>query len=823
MKTPCQIAAKLFHLVLRAALWSGIARAAAQTVSYSGGTLVENFDSLGATGTNTPPGWFAGWAGPGTTFTTNVAVSNGSVAPNQVAGWNFGTTAAADRALGLIATGSGTPTPPGTNRFLEVRIRNATTNSISAFQVRYDGEEWRTGSSSSQVNVNVLQFSTDGVNFTGLGAVFQFSQPVFTPVSTALDGNAAANRVTNIGGIYALSPPVPSNGVIYLRWFDLNDPSTDPGLALDNFSFASSPIAILTPPQALAVLPGSNAVFTVTTVSPAAFNYQWRRDGLLLTNSAQITGATSATMTISNVQAADLGGYTVTASNTFGVLVSAPAGLSFTAPSFHWVRQATGAGALNESGDGVAMDGATHLYVSGNFSTSANFGTTNVTASGSGIFLARYTAAGALEWVRTATSSTAGGEAHNVAVDPLGNCYLTGSFMGTTSFGASNVVSAGGSDVFLAKYDRAGTLLWITRQGAGFNDSGRGAVADGTNGCFITGILQTSSDANTARDIFFTRYNAAGVAQWHQVPVGSGSDAGLAAATDVERNAYFTGWFTGTVNFGPTNLTAAGSLRDMFIAKFNLAGTLLWITQVGGVNADEGKGIGVDTNGHVYVGGSLDLNFNGSSNAERLRVLKLSGNGTLLWQRDLPAEFYYFDFSSVTDLGGHTWIFAGLHGDGVISGVPVSATGAYDGLVAKYDSTGTLLWLKQIGGTGSAIGHRVAADVSGHAYLTGEFDGAASFGGTNLTGVGGTDFFLARLGSETLVAPRLALISSNGLATVEVTGAPGAWLQIETAPTLTNAGWNVLTNVILPASPSRWSDANSLSYTQRFYRARLVP
>ncbi len=798
----------------------GLARA--QTVSYTGGTIVENFDSMGASGTNTPPGWFVGWTGPGVAFTTNVTASTGSTAPNQVAAWNFGPAAAADRALGLIATGSGTPAPPGTNRFLEVRLRNSTTNAITAINVHYDGEEWRTGSSASQVNMNVLQFSADGVNFVSLGAAFQLTQPIFTPVSTALDGNAAANRITNIGGIYALPASVATGGVIYLRWFDLNDPSTDPGLAMDNFSFASSPIAIVTQPQTLAVPPGSNATFTVTTASPVAFNHQWRRDGVLLTNNTRVTGATTATLNISNVQPADLGSYTVTVSNALGVLVSAPAGLSFTAPPFQWVRQSTGVGALNESGDGVAMDGATHLYVSGNFETGANFGGTNVTAAGSGIFLARYTAGGALEWVRTGTSSTTGGEAHSVAVDPLGNCYLTGSFMGTTSFGASNLVSAGGSDVFLAKYDRAGTLLWVTRQGASFNDSGRGLVADGTNGCFVTGILQTSSDANTARDIFFARCNAAGAVQWQQVPAGPGSDAGLAAATDAERNAYFTGWFTGTVNFGSTNLAAAGSLRDMFIAKFNLAGTLLWITQVGGVNADEGKGIGVDTNGNVYVGGSLNLNFNGSNNAERLRVAKFSSTGALLWQRDLLAEFYFFDFSSVTDLGGHTWIFAGLHGEGVISGVPVSAAGSYDGLVAKYDSTGALLWVQQIGGSGSAIGHRVAADVSGHCYLTGEFNGAASFGGTNLTSAGGTDFFLARLGSESITPPRLALNSSNGIATVEVTGAPGDWLHIETSSALPG-GWNVLTNVILPENPARWSDASSLNQTQRFYRARLVP
>ena len=55
-----------------------------------------------------------------------------------------------------------------------------------------------------------------------------------------------------------------------------------------------------------------------------------------------------------------------------------------------------------------------------------------------------------------------------------------------------------------------------------------------------------------------------------------------------------------------------------------------------------------------------------------------------------------------------------------------------------------------------------------------------------------------------------------------MTGAPGAWLQIETTSALPG-GWSVLTNVILPASPPRWSDVGSLSQTQRFYRARLTP
>ena len=94
----------LRYLALAAALGLGALaprHAAGQTISYTGGTLTENFDNLGPTGTNTPPGWFVGYADP--TNLTDLAVNDGSVAPNQTAGWNFGTNDANDRALQTFA------------------------------------------------------------------------------------------------------------------------------------------------------------------------------------------------------------------------------------------------------------------------------------------------------------------------------------------------------------------------------------------------------------------------------------------------------------------------------------------------------------------------------------------------------------------------------------------------------------------------------------------------------------------------------------------------------------------------------------------------
>src|SRR4051812_22638420 len=114
----------------------------AQVVSYTGGILVENFDSMGPTGVMTPNGWFVGSnATPSSVaYTTTVSINDGNIAPQaSVRGWNLGPGGAGDRALG---TG-----PTITNRYTEVRIVNNSRASLTSINVLYDGEEWRTGSS----------------------------------------------------------------------------------------------------------------------------------------------------------------------------------------------------------------------------------------------------------------------------------------------------------------------------------------------------------------------------------------------------------------------------------------------------------------------------------------------------------------------------------------------------------------------------------------------------------------------------------------------------------------------------------------------------
>ena len=116
----------------------------------------------------------------------------------------------------------------------QVGFTNATGNSLLGFTLSYTGEQWRNGGSGI-VNTLVMQVSTDGTNFTTIGSGFNFASPINSTTSGALDGNAAANRTTGIGGSYTLGAPI-GTGTVYLRWADGDDKGSDDGLAIDDFA-----------------------------------------------------------------------------------------------------------------------------------------------------------------------------------------------------------------------------------------------------------------------------------------------------------------------------------------------------------------------------------------------------------------------------------------------------------------------------------------------------------------------------------------------------------------------------------------------------------
>jgi hypothetical protein len=220
------------------------------------------------------------------------------------------------------------------------------------------------------------------------------------------------------------------------------------------------------------------------------------------------------------------------------------------------------------------VDASGNVFATGYFAGTVNFGGGNlVSAGGSDIFVAKYNAAGVHLWSQ-GFGGTGDDYGASVALDVSGNVLVTGNFDGTVNFGGGNRVSAGGSDIFVAKYNAAGVNLWSQGFGGAGYDVGSCVAVDASGDVFVTGYFEGSADlggGNLASagdiDIFVAKYNAAGVHHMSQRFGSTGSDFGNSVAADMSDNIFVTGSFQGTVNFGGGNRVSAGGY-DIFIAKY---------------------------------------------------------------------------------------------------------------------------------------------------------------------------------------------------------------------------------------------------------------
>jgi Beta-propeller repeat len=116
-------------------------------------------------------------------------------------------------------------------------------------------------------------------------------------------------------------------------------------------------------------------------------------------------------------------------------------------------------------------------------------------------------------WTGTKQLGTAGLDfGYGVAVDSSGNVYVTG----YTEGGLDGNTSAGNFDIFLVKYDSAGTKQWTRQLGTTEWDVGSGVAVDSSGNAYVTGYTPGGLDGNTSaggEDIFLVKYDSNGVKQ----------------------------------------------------------------------------------------------------------------------------------------------------------------------------------------------------------------------------------------------------------------------------------------------------------------------
>ena len=359
-------------------------------------------------------------------------------------------------------------------------------------------------------------------------------------------------------------------------------------------------------------------------------------------------------------------------------------------------------------GNSICTDAAGNVLVAGAFGNTITFGSvtlTNSTSSSSDLFIVKYDTNGNVLWAKSAQGAIS---RCSITVDLSGNAFVTGTFRSPTLvIGSTTLTNSGNSRIFLAKYDTNGNVLWAKSAGGTNFDYSYSVSADISGNAFIVGgfnsptiIFGSTTLINAGiDDVFLAKYDPNGNVIWAKSAGGSGGEQGFSLSADVSGNIFITGYFgSPTITFGSITLTNAVSWGefDVFLAKYDGNGNVLWAKSGNGTNLDEGKSISTDAGGNVFVTGGFSsptITFGSttltqpSGSVDPMFIVKYDPNGSLLCASALSSGGG--DNSDVSaNLLGDAYVIGTFYShpfivgsDTLILGAP---TGAQNVFVAKY-------------------------------------------------------------------------------------------------------------------------------------------
>ncbi len=391
-----------------------------------------------------------------------------------------------------------------------------------------------------------------------------------------------------------------------------------------------------------------------------------------------------------------------------------------------WAKRAGGTSTVWGQGITTLSDDST--VVTGGFYGTATFGegepNESILVADGGlnddIFVAQYNPDGTLAWA-TQASGLSEDSAYGITTLTDDSTVVTGFFRGSTVFGMGEpnetvlVNNSEYADVFIARYNPDGTLAWAKQAGGDEVQVGYGITPISDDSTIVTGIIVDSATfgegeanetvlvSNGSRDIFIARYNPDGTLVWAKRAGGSSSDLSFGVTTHSDDTIVLTGRFSGTTIFGEgdaneTVLESAGN-HDIFIAKYNSDGTLVWANRSGGTGWDEGLGITTLSDDSTAVTGYF------------------SGSATF--------------------------------GESEPNEIVLESDGSEDIFVARYNPDGTLAWVQRAGGMDWDHGEGITTLSDDSTVVVGNFKGTSTIGEcepneTLLESYGESDIFVAR-------------------------------------------------------------------------------
>ena len=354
------------------------------------------------------------------------------------------------------------------------------------------------------------------------------------------------------------------------------------------------------------------------------------------------------------------------------------------------------------------------------------------------IVIAKINSSGAIEWAVQHSNMNTGFDENNpsITTDSSGNIYIAYGSLGSVSGGSNK----GNYDIVVVKVSPSSTILW-TRQYSELNttsaDNFPYITTDISGNVYLT--YQTSGSASGGlssggTDVVIVKLSGAGTIQWIRQTSSfntPGNEFMPTIAVDVSGNVYGGIETTGAFSGG----TNTGGI-DVAIFKLDTNGNLVWINQPVSINTtvnDSRASISIDGAGAIYMSYQTLGTVSGGTNlgSGDLVLSKFDSNGSLIWLKQYPTVNSTNNESNVyitTDSYGN--MYAAYVTTGTISGGIVNTSN--DVCVTKVDTNGQLVWVKQVLAMNTTLAENAphtVVDAVGNLYVTYQSSGTVS-GGT---------------------------------------------------------------------------------------------
>jgi beta-propeller repeat-containing protein len=334
--------------------------------------------------------------------------------------------------------------------------------------------------------------------------------------------------------------------------------------------------------------------------------------------------------------------------------------------------------------------------------------------------------------------------------DSSGNIYFAGIAYGDITSDSDTSEA----DIFLTKYDSSGNRLWLRQLGTDETDYVQDIAVSTSDAIYIAGYTDGELEADATQDgsdIFVMKYDSTGTRQWVKQLGTGGVDHCWGMALDASDNVYLIGDTTGVITGTDVNNDRG---IDLILIKLNAAGTQEWTRQLGSDDMittntpakSYGVSVSIDGSGDIVIGGNTNDTIGGDRIGETdIFLAKYNSSGTQIWSKQIGTAYIDYVEEVGTAANGNIYFTGYSYGtvDASYDYSDYSESHTYSELfLFKFDSFGQQVWVNQYGTAAFDRGNALVLDSSENIYIAGNTNG-------DLTSdnYGSYDYFIMKIDS----------------------------------------------------------------------------